>query len=358
VMGDIFEAGTLNPADAANLLLTVDAAGVGGAAEVQPGDGGRGNKMFVAGANGGSMHATGGEGGSNLVLDDRVAPFKSPGAPGDGGLVDLLDGNGGHGYDSCLEFPYGPGGRGGRGGFAFGATGGPGVDANAKPAKRGDVFLVHTGNGDNGGHGVAPGDGGDAGGLLLSLFGTVHDDGKSYTKGKKGVSCALNFTQMIIDIAFDPSVHKAFVQLDIISFLEWYFGEPVTFNRQVAPGAQALAAGSAATPLFNITIEGPAPWQTMTGLVFSDDSVKASAIATYAGRPNVQALLAGVIVKNAAGALIGFDAKVTVGARGELPGGNPIIYNYHARTGPAAALRGSAASRVDPPAPARPPGTD
>lgn len=335
VLGDIFE--ITFPQNPGNLTLVVEMAGVGGAAVVQPGRGGNGILVRPRGGTGGNFIGRGGEGGSNLVLDNR-GPLVPAGMPGKGGSVTLLDGRGGRGFNGCSVNPYIAGGQSGDGGIAFGATGAGGLDANGVPAERGDVIFQNAGNGEDGSDGAGPADGGAAGAFVFSLFGNKADDGTSFQPGVPGAGCDLPLDNTTKTVESDPGGHHpfdgGFDEEDNTHRAR--FGGPPPPPPPPSGNLRIPTTGFAAITAvarYSITIEGQSPWRTLSGLVFDDDTIRASAIAAFAGFPNVQFDLVGRMAKDSAGAFIGYDALLTVGGRGELPGGQPIVYRISARRG-------------------------
>lgn len=328
-----------HPQNPGNIQLQVDPVGVGGSVSVWPGNGGNGNVQFPRGATGGNHRAEGGEGGSTLILDNR-AGVNAIGTPGDGGAVTLMGGNGGIGLNGCALKPYVPGGQSGDGGISAGFTGAPGVDGNGVPATRGAVHFQQTGNGQYGADGAGPAPGGNAGAFIFSLFGQKFDDGLSYKKGLEGAGCVLE-TATDVDVFDDQGNHQNFDQ--------GFKGKGKRHRTRFGPGGQgppppppppqvvgSPTAAASSSVVYQITIEGESPWQTLTGTVTADDSVHAGTFGQFAGFNNVEFRFEGTVVKDAAGGIIGYDGLLTVGGNGALPGGKPIIYAITAREDPVA----------------------
>ena len=98
-----------------------------------------------------------------------------------------------------------------------------------------------------------------------------------------------------IGITFDPAGHGSFVGMPNELMLQVHYG--------------------------SITVEGPAPFVTVTGDVDADGRFSAVGIGTVAGFSNISVTMAGSVTPD------GLDAEYSMGTEGGLPTGQAITYS-------------------------------
>ncbi|MGB0111706.1 MAG: hypothetical protein WBP59_00655 [Ilumatobacteraceae bacterium] len=76
-----------------------------------------------------------------------------------------------------------------------------------------------------------------------------------------------------------------------------------------------------------ITVEGPAPFVAVSGDLADDGSFDVGGIGTVAGIPDVTVTFEGTVD------MASLDGTYTIGAGGELPGGQPIVYSIQSLAG-------------------------
>ncbi len=127
-----------------------------------------------------------------------------------------------------------------------------------------------------------------------------------------------------ITVKEDPGNHRDFILLDgeVIGVIE--YEEPPDDDAVDSP-----ITISGGLPIIGpIDISGPPPFVDVDGNILSDGSFFATGIGTVAGFPNVTVEMEGTVRFGSTGVM---EADYTMGAGGELPGGQPITYHFESR---------------------------
>ncbi len=304
------------PAGLTNIIQTGGNGGRGGHATAWGGIGADGDATSTPGGEGGDMLAEGGTGGT--ARDDATAAPRPEGLAavplgigGDGGDANFDFGQGGFGADMCWVGPGGAGGLGGDGtGFAGAGGDGGGFSGTITVAD-------HTGDGGGGGDGMGAGPGGN-GGTPNIPTGVGAQWPTAFNPAGPGIDCAV-IIEIIGSILSDPSGHEPFIQLlnALDALTARFFGSAV--------GAPGAAPNTAATG--TVVIEGNGNWVAVTGTLQDDGSFSGTGTGTVAGFPNVSVTFTGTIdFDETTGAPVSITGTYTMGAGGELPGGNPAVY--------------------------------
>lgn len=293
--------------------------GEGGKSEADAGDGGNGNQAFPDGAPGGDIDdaannlvgAEGGQGGDALT---KNAAGTIVGLGGVGGAVEVTGGIGGVGFNGCSVSPVVNGGNGGDGGLITSLDGRGGTgQGGMRAASGGTTATGPLGNGGEGGNGEpTPGIGG-----IGTLGDGIQSNGPrtntqpQFKDGADGMDCHSGTYSVSVSVKSDPGGHNPFIGLGSLIQLSILL-------------EQFSADGSV------IIVSGGFPFVTVTGTRDTQGIVDAIGQGTVAGFSNVQITLVGQLNCDAT-----FDFDYTMGAGGELPGGQPITYNITGSMGSA-----------------------
>lgn len=247
---------------------------------------------LMKGGNGGASISPGMPGGAGGNVQNNVS-----------GAIRFLAvnnySNGGNGYNGCQSTPVTSGTSGGNGGT---------IDVQTSVAELDPVILNTVARGGDGGNGNPPGIGGEAGKF----------DDKSGLSGVAGGPCpgtSTSFwgsygTQFIV--ISDPAGHKNYIGLPGSATL--------TINGPfLGDIIKSLKAGA---DTMSISVTGPSPFVNVSGTL-TGNSFTAQGTGTVAGYPNVSVKMIGSFDE-----MGGSSGTYEMGANGELPGGQSIIYSF------------------------------
>jgi hypothetical protein len=187
-----------------------------------------------------------------------------------------------------------------------------------------EVFA--SARGINGADGAPPGAGGAGGVNQLTAPRPPIIDASSFMPGLPGQGCLVTHDANIVVVS-DPGGHFNFTQFHNV--------KQITSGLSPVPLPSSGNNVASARADTYVEVTGPQPWVTLRGgPIAADGSVTLTGTGTVAGFSNVSVRLVGKLVLDMTGRVAGVEGDLTVGAGGELPGGQPIIYRLTATRRP------------------------